>query len=554
MDEGGCPWEKEDEEKEIGDCPTQKEPRGMRKYEPLLAQLQWEHGAIYIPLPVPARVLSSSNENSITNTTNNNNNEEEKDANASNETHSFNAISASCERVRMVLDMLDIRWTHFLTYSYGALVAARMAATPVSSSSMLFPRSPLAPPVAASSSSSTTSTTEPLVSPYAHRVGTILLLDTPLVTQAFVDNFFRRQEWYLGAQDGNVPSSALQTLKQQIQTHLEGPLPTPCAADKTFYERYLFAPHFTFPTSPSCFLSKQVEGMTNEHDEVIRQVMEEAEEGEKKEEEEGTGKLPHKNYGLFRRDERYIPFADFWKNFGHPMELITPAEGAVAEVEVFKKMFATSRRTAVIKSAKPWWREDQEGNRVEEEKKQGGKKKGKGVEVPGGKQEKKSPNTGVPSSTPRPESLLFECIERERAMAGTRSGSSSSSLRNEKETRNTAASTSVEGTVPQAKGGMSSSPTDPKEAGPGSTSKDTSSAEKGASSTEGSPVLGELCQVIRSWMRRYEPDVYISQQFLQRAAEMKQLLEASSSTGGELAKKGKEQTKEKKKKEKKSKK
>lgn len=537
----------------------EQEPAGLRKYEPLLRELQWKHGVVYVPLPVPASFVTSSP--GADGFSLDESKREEDRGKGVEEEVPMDLIGASCERVRMVLDMLDIRWTHFLTYSYGALVAARMAASPISPSSSPFPLSPFAS------------------HSYAHRVGTILLLDTPLVTNELVDSFHRRRELYLGALDVNIPLSDLKVAKKMIVDHLEDPLPTPCAADKALYEQYLFEPSFTFPSSSfsSSSLSslqsgtKEVEGMKvlveeeqhEQHDD--KDCEEEADGGQAvhrnspkgKEETKGEGDSTAKCRGLFRCDQRYIPMSHFVMNFAHPMELITPAEDAVAEVDIFKKMFGMSRRTAVIKSAKRWPESARPTTGTEKKSRENGAAAASSSKPAAGKtgMEKEGESDVVLPDGAQivrgKESLLFERMQHE-SEANTLSCSPISGT-----PPNMNASSFSEGALDE-EGKQTTLPLSQRSAGgrhdhPKDSSRGPSPTSPEASSTGGS-VTAEVCHVIRTWMNRYEPDVYISQQFMQRMGEMKQLLDAGgSSTGGDLVKKTKDQTKEKKKKEKKKK-
>lgn len=598
-------------------------PTGMQKYEPLLSQLQWEHGVIYIPLPVPSHLLSSipREERENKEELKKQEQEEEEEKKKDNQSENGNVekgewkatgkmveediIGASCERVRMTMDMLGIRWTHFLGYSFGALVAARMAASPILPTSTPFPLSTFA---AAPSST------------YAHRIGTILLLDTPLVTNDLLDNIHRRRVLYFGALDFNLPPRVLEAMKEMVYENLEPPLPTPCLADRALYKEYLFDPKYTFPLSSTALSSLHV--FTTEG-EGMQALMEEENEGKEdvvevqgKTVNEKKGKEPRR--GLYRWDKRYIPLGNFLKEYGHPMELITPAEGGVAEVDVFKRIFGMSRRTAVIKSAtreKCGLATYPEGGRREAEQRsssakgtatdstEGGEKKKNNIIIINKKKEglegrrdgvlsgKKETNAtkrseGNPEvhraeelvvSPLLQESLLFECIKRE-AVEQSR-GCSSSPGRSTEITPSTGATGEFErgdgdgrkqGTEEGALGsstptgagaGSSSSPRgvvnstnsmDGEKGGAGGNPTTTTNTTSGSNS-RGS-VISELAHTIRSWLRRFEPDDYISQQFFQRAKEMKQLLDSGSSTGGEVSKKSKELSKDKKKKDKKNKK
>lgn len=238
--------------------PAAERPCGMEKYEPALRFLQWEHGVVYVPLNVAPTPTGGEGEA---------------------------VLAKSCREVCGVLDMLDVRWTHVLGYSYGALVAACMASSPLSSST---PSSALSLPC-------------------AHRIGTILLADTPLLTAAMLQNERRRCEWRKAEADVNVPLERMEAAKTTLLQQLEPPLPTPCAADAGLYQQYLFDPVHTFPPM----------------DEAV---------------------------GLYRDSSRYLPLKDLL-DCGHPIDLILPAERPVAEVEVFKEVFGV-RRPTVIQSAR----------------------------------------------------------------------------------------------------------------------------------------------------------------------------------------------------------
>lgn len=206
------------------------------KYEALLASLAWDHGAVYVPLPVSVGEVS--------------------------------VMEQSCRHVSAVLDALDVRWSHFLGHSYGALVAARMAA----------------------------STAHP------HRIGSLLLLDTPLVTEPLVRNTRQREELAKARQDVNVPPAELSFAIESLKAALEAPLPHPAGADKRLYEDYLFAPATLF-----------------------------------------------REDGLVRDEHRYVPVRHL-AQIHHPLQLLAPAKQPVADVAIHKEFF-NLRRPATIKTA-----------------------------------------------------------------------------------------------------------------------------------------------------------------------------------------------------------
>lgn len=196
--------------------PSDSATKAARKYEAILSHLNWAHGAVYIPIHVD--VPSSGG-----NTT----------ASAARDGKGFfseaeeSLLEVSCRQVAAVLDALDVTWAHFLTYSYGTLVAARMAA------SRGFP----------------------------HRVGSFIALDTPLVTRAQVQNVAAREELAAATEDVNVPLHELEFAKEALREGREGPLPCPVAElaraapsydvslaknDADLYEQYLFHPEHIF--------------------------------------------------------------------------------------------------------------------------------------------------------------------------------------------------------------------------------------------------------------------------------------------------------------------
>ncbi|KAG8341314.1 hypothetical protein TRVL_07858 [Trypanosoma vivax] len=211
----------------------------VKKYEPMLSQLEWDYGAVYIPLSTDCMASVKD------------------------------LIHHSCLQICAVMDALDIRWTHFLAYSYGALVAARMA------SSEEFP----------------------------HRIGTLISVDTPLVTRELVRNTEQREEIAKAEVDVNVPEGELSFAKQALLSSLEGPLPCPSEADQVLYRDYLFDSAKTFNAN-----------------------------------------------GLVRCDERYVSVRHL-VDIRHPIQLIVPAEGALTDVGIHSECLGL-RRPSVIKSCR----------------------------------------------------------------------------------------------------------------------------------------------------------------------------------------------------------
>ncbi|GET87621.1 hypothetical protein, conserved [Leishmania tarentolae] len=206
-----------------------------RRYEALLSSLAWDHGAVFVPLQVSIGEM--------------------------------NVMEQSCRHVCAVLDAMDVQWSHVLAHSYGALVAARMAA----------------------------STT------YPHRIGSLLLMDTPLVTEPLVRNTKQREEIAKARKDVNVPPAELSFAIESLKNSLEMTLPYPAVADKSLYEDHLF--------SASIF-------------------------GEK---------------GLVRDEHRYVPVRHL-AQVHHPLQLLVPAKQPVTDVAIHKEFFGL-RRPTVIKKA-----------------------------------------------------------------------------------------------------------------------------------------------------------------------------------------------------------
>ncbi|KAG5481526.1 hypothetical protein LSCM1_05544 [Leishmania martiniquensis] len=207
-----------------------------RKYEVMLSSLAWDYGAVYVPLLVSIGEV--------------------------------NVMEQSCRHVCAVLDALDVQWSHVLAHSYGALVAARMAASTA----------------------------------YPHRIGSLLLLDTPLVTEQLVRNTKQREEIAKAKEDVNVPVAELSFAIESLTSALETTLPYPAAADKSLYEDYLFS-------SASIFREK----------------------------------------GLVRDEHRYVPVRHL-AQVHHPLQLLVPFKQPITEVEIHKEFFGI-RRPAAIKTA-----------------------------------------------------------------------------------------------------------------------------------------------------------------------------------------------------------
>ncbi|KPA76163.1 putative mitochondrial hypothetical protein [Leptomonas pyrrhocoris] len=207
-----------------------------KKFEWMASSLLWDHGVVYVPLPVS---LGEAN-----------------------------TMEQSCRHVCAVLDALNVQWSHVLSHSYGALVAARMAASTA----------------------------------YPHRIGSLLLLDTPLVTGQLVRNARQREEIAQAKADVNVPPAELSFAVESLKGDAEATLPYPAAADADLYENYLFCPK-----------------------DILREE------------------------GLVRDERRYVPVRHL-AQIHHPLQLLVPAKEPVTDVAVHKDFFAL-RRPAVVKRA-----------------------------------------------------------------------------------------------------------------------------------------------------------------------------------------------------------
>lgn len=205
------------------------------KFELIISQLSWPHGAVYVPLCVTPR------EDGI--------------------------MTKSCETVCAVMDALDVKWTHFLTHAYGSLVGARMAAS----------------------------------TQYPHRLGTMLVLDTPLVTPELLRAMELRRDIAKAESDVNTPAAELAFAKSELLQALEGPLPSPAPEDEALYHSYLFAPDVF------------------ERD------------------------------GLVRHEERYVPVKEL-ATIRHPLQWLLPGRNPLTDVATHKEFFGI-RRPAVMKAA-----------------------------------------------------------------------------------------------------------------------------------------------------------------------------------------------------------
>ncbi|CCW69723.1 unnamed protein product [Phytomonas sp. Hart1] len=151
--------------------------RAAGKYASMISHLRWAYGAVYIPLVV---------------------NPDDGDV-----------LERSCREVTAVMDALDLRWSNFLTHSYGTLVAGRLATSRA----------------------------------YPHRIGSFFSLDTPLITDRMFRNAKHRAELSKAAEDVNIPAEMVSFVREELLGALEEVLPCPASeADGELYEKYLFNP------------------------------------------------------------------------------------------------------------------------------------------------------------------------------------------------------------------------------------------------------------------------------------------------------------------------
>lgn len=273
--------------------------QSARKYEPILEQLNWDHGVVYIPLhvsvPPPSKNRTSTSGDS------------ERAAPGGEES----LLELSCRQVVAVLDVLDIHWTHFLTYSYGTLVAARMAAS----------RS------------------------VPHRLGSFLSLDTPLVTRAMVRNAALREELATAADDVNVPLREVAFAQEMLKEgQEEEPLPCPVV---------LLAEAALQTSEEGCRRSVGVDELVaaaRSDREVYTRYLFHPEVGEK-EGEGGAKKKVFARDGSVREETRHTPLHAL-AEMRHPFQLLVPSSGPPLSDVLTHREFFGLRRPAVIKAAR----------------------------------------------------------------------------------------------------------------------------------------------------------------------------------------------------------
>lgn len=180
---------------------------------------------------------------------------------------SLQLLQDSCDEIVNVLDALGVGWTHFLTHSVGSLVAAKMTFR------------------------------------YPTRIGTMILLDTPIVEKQWIANAATREEIRKARDDVNVPVNMLDFSIQNLKQNLEPQLKHTDAADEEIYSKNLFDSHHLFGSSG----------------------------------------------GVTRCDHRYLTPLEL-QSIKHPVQIVTPSAGALCDNNVHKDFF-NLRRLQPIKSA-----------------------------------------------------------------------------------------------------------------------------------------------------------------------------------------------------------
>lgn len=186
---------------------------------------------------------------------------------ASSSTASAKLLEHSCNTVAKVLDAFGIGWTHVVGHGLGALVAAKMCFT------------------------------------HPTRIGTMVVVDTPLVDKQWIANTSARLEIARAQGDVNVPASMLASAVNSLKGKREAALSSPDAADIDLFKDILF----------------------------------------------NEGHLFGSSHGVTRNDDRYLSTLELG-NIKHPLQLVLPQSGGACEAETHKEFF-NIRRLQLIKSA-----------------------------------------------------------------------------------------------------------------------------------------------------------------------------------------------------------
>lgn len=116
-------------------------------------------------------------------------------------------LSCQCHEVARMMDTFNCGWGHFIGYSVGALVAAKMA--------WLYPE----------------------------KIGTMIIVDTPLFNSEWGVNSATRKILQKAVVDSNVShhsSSQLAFMLSELRSSIEPPPPCPCEADAEIYSSQIF--------------------------------------------------------------------------------------------------------------------------------------------------------------------------------------------------------------------------------------------------------------------------------------------------------------------------
>jgi pimeloyl-ACP methyl ester carboxylesterase len=103
-----------------------------------------------------------------------------------------NYFTTQCDAIAATLDYHHIPWAHFLCYSSGALLAMRMALM------------------------------------YPHKVGSIMIIDSPVVTAKMLSNSARRAELACAQLDVNIDRDLISSIAESVTAEpRDGPFPEP---------------------------------------------------------------------------------------------------------------------------------------------------------------------------------------------------------------------------------------------------------------------------------------------------------------------------------------
>jgi pimeloyl-ACP methyl ester carboxylesterase len=242
----------------------------LAKWQPLLSALNWRYGCVSLPLVYDPTAKTAADGDSW--------------------------LELQVGRVLRLMDCLSVAWTHVVGHGSGVLLAARMAHS--------------AP----------------------DRIGTILSMDSPLLSREWMAKEKAREELAAAALDVNIPRDLLEMFTEELTSSLEPPLG--CVVEETtasssgdggaicaefkLMSEHLFDPAFLFGP-------------------------------------------PSEKRGLSRSDARFMP-AKAVASIRHPIMLVSPspsaggeaaaeASPAIADAGFHKDVFSI-RRAQPIKAAK----------------------------------------------------------------------------------------------------------------------------------------------------------------------------------------------------------